>query len=191
MATKIRLNVAQQLEQMIDELNEQLELEPAIEKNDQKQMMKDIKELFESEDFESLVRGDEEFTKDTLDVFEEMGLKHNFIKVKSSEKEEEKENEKVKTLTKKKKIDKKTVKVSKEENGKSKKGEGVIATIFNIISKTPSNKESILHALVKKFPERKEEAMKKTIQAQLPNRMAKEKGVKIVEDEAGRFHATK
>lgn len=71
----------------------------------------------------------------------------------------------------------------------NKKQPGVIATIQALITAKPMTKDSILKALVKKFPDRPAEGMAKTITAQLPKRMAKEKGIKITKDEKGRYHA--
>lgn len=75
----------------------------------------------------------------------------------------------------------KAEKSSKKTSVKKNKGVGVLATIQSLITEKPISKAEILKALVKKFPDRKEAGMAKTINAQLPNRMAKERGIKIVE----------
>lgn len=68
---------------------------------------------------------------------------------------------------------------------------GVIATIQELITAKAMDKDELLKALAKKFPDRPVEGMAKTIQAQLPKRMAKEKGIKITKDSEGRFHVKK
>ena len=86
----------------------------------------------------------------------------------------------IKALKKAKKADK-AEKSSKKTSVKKNKGVGVLATIQSLITEKPRSKAEILKALVKKFPDREEAGMAKTINAQLPNRMAKERGIKIVE----------
>jgi len=71
------------------------------------------------------------------------------------------------------------------------KAPGVIATILACVQHGPVSKEQILAKLQKKFPDRPVEGMAKTIQAQLPNRMSKEKGVEIVRDKDGNFYVKK
>ena len=66
---------------------------------------------------------------------------------------------------------------------------GVIATIQELITAKPMDKDELLLALVKKFPDRPPAGMAKTIQAQLPNRMAKERGIKIAKSKDGKFSA--
>jgi len=61
-------------------------------------------------------------------------------------------------------------------------GPGVIGSIQEFITgagKAGIDKDGILEKLAARFPDRDKTAMSKTIQAQLPNRMAKEKGIKI------------
>ena len=68
---------------------------------------------------------------------------------------------------------------------------GVIETIFNIVSNAkeakPVSKETILKSLTKAFPDRDADSMAKTIQAQLPKRMSKERGIKIIKTDEGLF----
>ena len=67
-----------------------------------------------------------------------------------------------------------------------KKGPGVIETIAQlVIEKGPITKDKILKELSKKFPDRDPEAMMKTINVQLPNRMNKERGMCIALTEEG------
>lgn len=88
-----------------------------------------------------------------------------------------------------KKVSKKQVK--KSEKKAVKKEPGVIASILEFISDHPCSKERILEKLKKRFPDRDADGMAKTIQAQLPNRMSREKHVKIVKDKDGCFSIKK
>jgi hypothetical protein len=75
-----------------------------------------------------------------------------------------------------------------------KKGPGVIATIFTLVSdsgKTGISKADILAKLVEMFPDRAADGMEKTINVQLPSRMSKERGVTIKKLESGNFAITK
>ena len=72
------------------------------------------------------------------------------------------------------------VPTEKSANNKPKvtKGPGVISTIVECISsagKKGVDKADILDILVETFPERKADAMKKTINVQVPNRISKER----------------
>jgi hypothetical protein len=72
---------------------------------------------------------------------------------------------------------------------KTDKGPGVIESILNILkeSKKGISKEDILTKLVVLFPDRAPESMKKTVGVQLPARMSKERKVKIVKSDDGKF----
>jgi hypothetical protein len=72
---------------------------------------------------------------------------------------------------------------------KTDKGPGVISTIFDLVksSKKGISKEEILSKLTELFPDREKEGMSKTISVQLPARMSKERKVKIVKSEDGKF----
>ncbi len=73
-----------------------------------------------------------------------------------------------------------------EKKEKETSKPGVIDTIFNLLrEKGPITKDQILAELAKKFPERKEDSMKATINVQLPSRMARERGVKIEHTDKG------
>jgi len=93
-------------------------------------------------------------------------------------------------ITKKKKVPAKAK--DKDKPAVKKKGPGVIATIQTLVSKAtkkkPVSKVDLLVELEKAFPDRSSESMGKTIQAQLPKRMAKEKGMAIVKNEKGDFY---
>lgn len=89
---------------------------------------------------------------------------------------------------KKEKTQRKTDKAAgKKPKRKGPKKIGVIASILEFIQKGPISKKQILAKLKQRFPDRPEDGMAKTIQAQLPKRMSKEKGIKIKVDDKGRF----
>lgn len=74
------------------------------------------------------------------------------------------------------------------------KGPGVISTILDLVTNAPKtgvSKDEILAKLVEMFPDRTPEAMKKTINVQLPARMSKERNVKIEKLDTGHFHVVK
>ena len=83
---------------------------------------------------------------------------------------------------------KRTTEKKQEKVGKKKSGTGVIASIVSIIqSNGPISKEQIHKRLVKLFPNRPAVGLKSTINAQIPNRLNKEKGLKIKKDDEGRY----
>lgn len=83
----------------------------------------------------------------------------------------------------KEKAEKKEKPAKKE---KEVKGPGVIKTIVSTIKDHgPITKEQILEKLVKAFPERDAEAMKKTINVQVPNRINKEQDFQIENTDKG------
>jgi hypothetical protein len=71
----------------------------------------------------------------------------------------------------------------------SDKKPGVIATIFAIVQKAtaskPMSREDVFAALVDAFPERDADALKSTVQTQLPSRISKERNVQIEKNEKG------
>jgi hypothetical protein len=85
----------------------------------------------------------------------------------------------------------KTEKAKKEPKAKTEsKGPGVIASIFEFVQAGPVKESDIVKQLVKRFPERTEDSMTKTVKAQIgsnkqPVRMEREKNVtfNIVTDE--------
>lgn len=123
------------LETAVDEVNEQLDLDPVIEKTSDKHMRQELKEAMEDADGE-LFEGNEEFTSGTYKVFEVLGIEHDAVKIKD-ESVKKGENEKMKTKTKatKKKAEglkvgkKKTVDYSKSNKAVIykawKKGKGI------------------------------------------------------------------
>jgi hypothetical protein len=79
-----------------------------------------------------------------------------------------------------------STKVKKVNDGSSLKGPGVIKTIVAAIKENgPITKEGILAILVEKFPDRDAEAMKKTINVQVPNRISKEHDLVIEKTDKG------
>ncbi len=130
-------------------------------------------------------------------------LKADSVRIKSDEESKEKLET---TMSKKKKTEtsKKAKKQSKEVETKKKetkkketkktvkknkvKKVGVITSILEIIQNSgPISKEQILTKLIKRFPDRDEVGMTKTISAQVPNRLSKEKKVKIQKNNKGKY----
>ncbi len=74
------------------------------------------------------------------------------------------------------------------EKKKKPKGPGVIATIEEFLraSKKGITREELAEKLTKRFPERAESALLSTVRTQVPGRMIKERGVKLVEKD-GKF----
>lgn len=87
-----------------------------------------------------------------------------------------------------KKTKKKVSKKVEKKTEKKVRGVGVIAYIQKLVEGGPISAKSILHRLEKKFPDRPSEGMAKTIQAQLPNRMSREKKIKIIKNDEGQFY---
>ena len=81
-------------------------------------------------------------------------------------------------------------KAEKKAKKDEPKGPGVIASILEFVTKAGEkgiSKESILTKLTTRFPERASEGMGKTINVQLPVRMSRERKVKIVKLDNGKF----
>jgi len=80
-----------------------------------------------------------------------------------------------------------TPKAKKEVKSEPKKKKpGVISTIIEVLKKgKPVTKEAILAVLTKRFPDRSAESMSKTINVQVPNRIAKEQGIKVEKTKKG------
>jgi hypothetical protein len=71
-----------------------------------------------------------------------------------------------------------------------KRSPGVIATILTLVTesgKTGISKADILAKLVEMFPDRAADGMSKTINVQIPNRLERERNVKIVKLENGNY----
>ena len=75
------------------------------------------------------------------------------------------------------------------------KGPGVIGSIVEIVSAAtkdkPIMKKDILTKLAKRFPDRSEEAMKATLNIQLPGRLRSEKGLNIQKSAEGGYYLAK
>lgn len=90
----------------------------------------------------------------------------------------------------------------KKEEGEKEKGKksknvkdknnvkkiGVIAKIQELITNNPLTEDEIVTALGKTFPDRPLEGMRKTVRVQLPNRMGKEKKIKIEKNDKGKYY---
>lgn len=123
--------------------------------------------------------------EDTLQVLVAFGVK---VPGMDDGSDDDGGDDKGKTPPKKKATAKKKAAAGKKNAGEKKeKKPGVIATILDMITAKPMTEDQIVAALVKKFPDRLEESMRKTVKVQLPNRMSKEKGVNIVKDDKGKF----
>jgi hypothetical protein len=102
---------------------------------------------------------------------------------------EKKEEKPVKKEAAKPVVKKTAVKVEKKSKpvkvakSKEEKKPGVIATIVELIKAGPITKEQIVKQLAKRFPDRDAESMAKTVNVQIPGRIAKEKNLKLVEVE--------
>jgi len=92
---------------------------------------------------------------------------------------------------KKEKAKAKPAKDKPAKKAKEDKGPGVIASIVEFLkeatAKNPIDKKTILAKLVERFPERGEDAMKSTINIQVPSRLSKDKGLNIKKNEDGYF----
>ena len=143
---KIKLNAFtnEELEKVVDELNEQLELDPPIEKGKRKQMRKDIRDAMGDE---NLFEGREEFTKETYEVFKKLGIGVNAVKIKTDKKGAGKD---MTTKIKKKKM---AEKITKKKTGAKKQGIGqfVVKNLKNRKFKKLSNQE-IVDRVRKEFP---------------------------------------
>ena len=159
------------------------------------QRMKQIKKLA------SLLAGDT-ISKETSDFLTEQGIEFKAV-VKPKKKTPAKKTPAKKTPAKKtpakkdekktpakktpaKKDEKKTPAKKKAATPKKAKKPGVIATIFELVkTKGPITEDNIVKALVKKFPDRQEQSMRNTVKVQLPNRMSRERNVKIEKTDKG------
>ena len=67
--------------------------------------------------------------------------------------------------------------------------QGVIATIIESLTKAtktkPVTKDQILAKLVKQFPDRSPDAMKTTINCQVPRRLQNDKELKVLQNDNG------
>jgi hypothetical protein len=78
---------------------------------------------------------------------------------------------------------------TKKETTKKQKV-GVIGTIGEVITnKGPVSKDQIMKVLEKRFPDHDPEKMRKTVNAQLPTRLAKTLKIKIKRNDDGLYFA--
>lgn len=119
-----------------------------------------------------------------------------------SDEEEEEDDEDEKPAKKSKAKGKKAAKGDKtKKDGTNFKraggpdGVGVIGSILEFMTEAskdkPIDKKGLLAKLVKRFPDRDESSMKATINAQVPNRIAKEKKVTVKTNDEGGYWVAK
>jgi len=88
-----------------------------------------------------------------------------------------------------KKGSKKAPKAAAKPSSNGPRKVGVIDTIIECLkkgsAKSPVTKEDILKALVKKFPDRRPEAMKNTVSAQVPTHLRIEKNITVKSNDNG------
>lgn len=123
-----------------------------------------------------------------LDDEEEIEIGESDPKTKKSKKDKKKKD-------KKSKKDKKKDKKSKKSKGKGKPavqragGAGVIGSIIEFLGKAsedkPITKNGIVKKLAKRFKDRSAEAMKKTVNVQVPTRLRSDKGLEVQKNEDG------
>ncbi len=113
------------LKKAVDEMNEQFDLEPAIPTKSVVQMRKDVLETFEDEDGD-LCEGSEKFTKETIDVFDELEIDVSDFNIKKETKKGEKKMAATKTKEVKKTAKKKVVKPGKVSKKVIEKKEKIV-----------------------------------------------------------------
>lgn len=143
------------LKKGIDELNKKLGLDPQITYTSESKKG----ELEDAiKECAGMIEKGDKISKDLTAVLEEMGCLPESLKEKPA----------------------------KAKKQATEKGPGVISTIADLINeKGPITKDKILKELTKRFPDRDPDAMIKTINVQLPNRMSRERGMNIVMTEDG------
>ena len=166
------------------ELNKVLGLNPQI---DTKQGLEELKGLvLQAAD---LIEPEDEISEKTTKIIEELREEKAASESEENEEagdvEEEEEEEEEGPKSEKAKAPKKEKAKAPKKESKSKtsgKGEfsgvGIISTIAELVKqagKEGITKQEILNELIKKFPDRNAESMKKTINIQVPNRISKEK----------------
>lgn len=81
----------------------------------------------------------------------------------------------------------------KPKKEKKEKRPGVIATIAEVLEgaseEKPVTKDDILKVLVKKFPDREADSMKKTINVQVPTQLRNKKDINVQKNEKGYYVA--
>ena len=154
-------------------------------------------------------------SEETWNVFDEMGIVQEILDKRDeliSSEENENQTQEANMSTPKKQSVKKTSNPDKkkpaentDEATKVKKPAkkspaakgsgskpGVIVTILSIIEKhQPIHKDDILEKLVKKFPDRLEASMKKTISDNVPSQFKAKKGIILIKDDEKRWSIKK
>lgn len=101
-----------------------------------------------------------------------------------------------KKVSKKSKVskDKKTTKTTKTVDKAAKKSKtttkkiGICDTVIEVLSKGKAvSKEHILKVLVKRFPDRAEESMKRTVSMLVPSKLRSLKNIEVVKDKKGKY----
>ena len=132
------------------------------------------------------VNPDDDLSDDVFFVFTELGLE-----IKKEKKPSKKEKEKKEKGDGKESSNKRDSVILGTPRPKSKAGKGIIATIVDLIEtadkKKGVTKDQILNQLVKTFPDREEVSMKNTINAQVPNRIIRERFKVGKTDKGGYF----
>lgn len=106
---------------------------------------------------------------------------HKEVKVVADAQTEKKvESEPVKKKKEKPEVEKKVKKDKKEKKTSTKRGEGVIATIIECLSKY-TTREDILKVLVAKFPDRNKNGMETTVKCAVPSYLQTKMGLKILQ----------
>lgn len=186
-----------QLIEAIDVLNETGLLEENLD-YDEEANIEDITEMFMTAVESVPIDKEDELPAEIVDFYNTL-----VDAVEKKEKEEKKGKSKGKEKPEKQKPEKKDKTEKKEKDpdkvarGKAlaasragQQGPGVISTILEILTANKGKEissEKILQGLVKKFPDRNVDAMKKTINVQLPGRMSKEKKVNISKGTKGGY----
>jgi len=175
-STKVEKTKTTPLQSLAADINKVLGVDPALDENakDLKSQIKEIMPEIQSED---------KLSKESFAMLKELGWG------KKTKKVAQEENKGIKNHNfpkKEREVTGGAEKPEKVKKEKKAKGPGVISTIEEVLRKgKPVTKEQILEVLVKRFPGRDSGSMVKTINVQVPNRIAKEKGLKITLTDKG------
>jgi len=167
-------------------MNTVMDLEPAIEANE-KSSIDGLKKLIHGNCYdkgECQVFDTDKFSAEAWETLTALGVQ---AVVTKKAKDKSTKAEKAEKPAKASKSKDKPAKAEKaKKDGSNLKGPGVIKTIATTIKEQgPITKEAILAVLVEKFPDRDAEAMKKTINVQVPNRINKEQDFTIENSDKG------
>ena len=151
------------------------------------------------------VEADDKFKDDTWKILDELGvatlpdrLKKDTATAKKKASARTTESKSRKSTNPKKKTaakseeesEKKKTTTKKKTAAKKKSGPGIIASIIEFIEAGPITKEGILKKLAKRFSDRPEIGMKRTINIQVPGRLQVDKGLKLTKDDKDRWSIT-